>query len=261
MKSILQRLLYITLITAPTPSFGVTKETPPITLEPQISVSTYMGLVEEYLAGVLRTVKTLTLTSEAKSASWQTIKPLLEQYGKDLRTDAAVWYVLPDGKYYSTETGGIAAQNLQDRDYFAALFEGNIIEGNLVISKSTGHRSIVVAAPVRSNGKVVAAIGVSVRARLLSQLVEDHMKLPKNTYFYAMNDDAKISIHRYVDRMFKHVKDVGDEALQKDFKQTFKNDKGTFNYDLNGKKLTSVYEKSIPLGWYFFIAQEEKTIK
>lgn len=261
MKTLSQLLVYSLLLIAPSWSQAASPSSAKVNIEPQISVNTYMGLVEEYLAGVLRTVRTLALTSEAKSVHWETIKPLLERYGKDLKTDATIWYVLPDGKYYSTETGALTDQNLRERDYFPKLLEGKDVEGALVISKSTGHRSIVVAAPVMSNGKVVAAIGVSVRARLLSQLVEDHMKLPKNTYFYAMNDDAKISLHRYVDRMFKHVKDVGDEALQEQFKEAFKKEKGSFEYELNGKKLSSLFEKSEPLGWYFFIAQEESTKK
>lgn len=35
-------------------------------------------------------------------------------------------------------------------------------------------------------------------------------------------------------------------------------DEGVFEYVLKGRKITSIYRKSVPLGWYFFIAQERK---
>lgn len=229
-----------------------------IKIEPEIALNGYRALVEEYLSGVLRTTRAIAFSSEAKSGRWELVKPILERYGKDLKSDALAWYALPDGSYFSTETGGLTEQNLKDRDYFQSLLKGKDVLNELVISKSTGHRSIIVATPVVVDGKVMAAVGVSVRARLLSELVESDIKLPPDTYFYAMNANAKISLHRYMDRMFKQVKDVGDELLEEQFKNTFKKESGVFNYELQGKKLTSIYEKSRELGWYFFIAQEVK---
>lgn len=228
-----------------------------MTLPPQVVLKSYMGMVEEYLLGVLRNQRLIALTNEAQTKNWNSVKPLLMQLSKDLSTEATVWYALPDGNYYSTETDGLTKQNIKDRDYFQKLMQGQDIIGHLVVSKSTGHRSIVIATPVLVNKKVVAAIGVSVRLRLLSTLVESRTQLPQNTYFYAMNSDAKIAIHRYEDRMFKQVHDVGDEILEKQFKELFNKDRGLFDYVLNGKKMTSIFEKAPQLGWYFFIAQEQ----
>ena len=206
----------------------------------------------------MRTARVIALTSEAQSAKWQSVKPLLDRLSNDLATDATVWFVLPDGSYYSTETGAVSDQNLKDRQYFPKLMAGQDVLGDLVISKSTGHRSIIVASPVMVNGKAVAAVGVSVRVRLLSGLLESDTKLPDNAYFYALDPDNKIVLHRNVDRMFKSVSDVGDESLGKAFKAVLTKDQGIFNYTLHGKKMSSIFLKSATLGWYFFIAQEQK---
>ena len=227
-------------------------------LDPQVTLGTYKGLVEDHLGGVLRTARVITLTSEAQSAKWQSVKPLLDRFSNDLATDATVWFVLPDGSYFSTETGGISDQNLKDRNYFPKLMSGQDVLGDLVISKSTGHRSIIVASPVMVNGKVVAAVGVSVSVRLLSGLLESNTKLPDNAYFYALDSATRIVLHRNVDRMFKSVSDVGDESLGDAFKTIMTKDQGGFNYTLHGKKMTSIFQKSTLLGWYFFIAQERK---
>jgi methyl-accepting chemotaxis protein len=229
-----------------------------IRLEPQVALNTCMGLVENHLNGVLRTERVIALTSEARSARWESVKPLLERFSKDLATDATVWFMLPDGSYYSTETGGLIAQNLKDRPYYPKIMAGQDVLGDLVISRSTGHRSIVVATPVIENGKVVAAVGVSVNVRLLSGVVESYTKLPDNTYFYTLDSDTRIVLHHLDGRMFKTVSDVGDERLGNEFKAIMNKDQGVFNYTLNGRKMTSIFRKSVPLGWYFFIAQERK---
>ncbi len=229
-------------------------------LEPQAALGAYKGLVEDHLSGVLRTERVLALTSEARSARWEAVRPLLERFRNDLTTDATVWFMLPDGSYYLTDTGQLSPQNLKDRAYFPRLMAGKDVLGDLVISKSTGYRSVVVATPVMVNGAVVAAIGVSVRLRLLSELVEASMKLPRNAYFYAIDHDTKIALHRNVERMFKTVSEVGDESLGEAFRAIMKNDQGAMNYTLNGKKMHSIFQKSSILGWYFFIAQESQGV-
>lgn len=222
-----------------------------------LTVNAYMGLVEEYLIGVLRTEKVIAASSEAQSLKWDSIKNLLYKFSQDLSTDATVWFVMPDGSYYSTESGGLTQQNLKDRDYFPRLMAGENILGDLVISKSTGHRSVIVATPVRGNEKIIAGIGVSIRIRLLSELISTRIKFPDNTYFYALTPDAKITLHKYADRMFKQVSDVGDEALESEFKKVLNGDQGFFDYKLKGKAMSSIFQKSSLLNWYFFIAQEK----
>jgi methyl-accepting chemotaxis protein len=165
--------------------------------------------------------------------------------------------VLPDGSYSATEAGGETDQNLKDRHYFPSLMSGKELFGDLVISKSTGHRSVIVAVPVSTGDKVVGAVGVSLRVRLLSQLVDTYMPLDEKSYFYALERDTRIAIHRKAERMFQTPTDVGDEALGEEFKRLLKDrSSGSFEYTLHGKKMTSIFELSPSLGWYFFIAKE-----
>ncbi|NTV98890.1 MAG: hypothetical protein HGA70_06990, partial [Chlorobiaceae bacterium] len=84
------------------------------------------------------------------------------------------------------------------------------------------------------------------------------MKLPDNTYFYALDKNAKIVLHRYADRLFKNVDDVADESLGEEFRVVMDKEEGVFDYKLKGRKMNSIFQKSVPLGWYFFIAQEKK---
>lgn len=229
-----------------------------VRLEPEVALGAFTGLVEEHLAGILRTEQTIAASPEARSARWDAVQPLLDRFGQDLPTDATVWFMMPDGSYYSTAKGGLTDQNLRDRAYFPKLMAGQEVLGELVISKSTGQRSIIVAAPVVASGKVVAAVGVSVDVVKLVGVVDSSMTLPENAYFYALDANTKIVLHRYQSRMFRTVAEVGDESLGSAFKAVMGKERGVFDYSLDGRKMTSIFRKSQALGWYFFIAQERK---
>jgi methyl-accepting chemotaxis protein len=115
---------------------------------------------------------------------------------------------------------------------------------------------VIVAAPVKKDDKTIGAVGVSLRVRLLSELVNSALQLPANTYFYALEQDTRIVLHRNAERMFKTPGDVGDEVLGAEFKRALEQKSGSFEYELQGKRISSIYEFSPKLGWYFFIARE-----
>jgi methyl-accepting chemotaxis protein len=233
------------------------ESSPHFSADAQVALGAYRGIVEEHIAGIRRTLRVVADSAEAKSASWEQCGPLLRKLSDDLSTDATAWFALPDGSYSATEVGGETDQNLKDRQYFPALMSGKEVFGDLVISKSTGHRSVIVAVPVVTGGKAIAAVGVSLRVRLLSQLVDTYMPLPANAYFYALERDTRIVIHRKAERMFQPPSDVGDEALGEEFKRLLAERKaGHFEYTLHGKKMAAIFELSPGLGWYFFIAKE-----
>jgi methyl-accepting chemotaxis protein len=218
-----------------------------MTTDARVALKAYQGLVEEHLAGILRAEKALAATSDARSARWTAIKPALKSLGTSLGTDAAVWFALPDGGYYTAE-GDRAEQSLK---------AGKDVLGSLVVSKSTGHRSIIVATPVVARGKVVGAIGVSVRTRLVARLVDRHTDLPDSMYFYALDDSEQLAIHRNPDRMFKHPADI-DPKLKPVFDAILEKDQGTFRYRLEGKPIHAIFNKSSLTGWRFVLVQEQK---
>ena len=221
-----------------------------------VALGAYRGMVEEHAEGIIRALRVIADTSEAQSAKTEEYRPLLMRLSEDLTTDATAWFALPDGSYFATESSGMTDQTLKDRHYFPKLMAGQETFGDLVISKSTGHRSVIIAVPVKVSGKVVGAVGVSLRVVLLSQLVDKHLRLPANSYFYALERDTRIVLHQKAERMFQTPSDVGDEALGEEFKRVLRQESGAFDYTLNGKKMASIFEYSPKLGWYFFLAKE-----
>ena len=93
------------------------------------------------------------------------------------------------------DKGAMTAENLRDRAYFPALMAGHEVAAELVVSKSTGKRSAIVAVPVRADGRVVGALGVSIAMEKVAARIKDGLGLPGQVMFYALDD-------RHVVRLF-----------------------------------------------------------
>lgn len=226
---------------------------PAVTVDGKIVLEAYRALVEEHLAATLRALKALAATSDARSGGWAQIRPALAAFAAEARSAAAVWIMAADGRYH-TVAGGLQPETLKDRDYFPALVAGHDVHAALVLSKSTGHRSIVVAAPVMRAGRVVAALGVSVRARLVSELVDKRAELPASLVFYALDAGGRTAIHKDPARMFEFPSDLGDPSLKAAVRTILSKPAGQVDYSFRGSRRTAVFDSSPYTGWRFVLA-------
>ncbi|MGC2424919.1 MAG: cache domain-containing protein [Nitrospirota bacterium] len=211
----------------------------------------YTAYAEEHIGGTLRGLKLLSFTEEVKSGKWAEMKGLLARFDKSGINAAAVWYARPDGSYY-TAGGGLAAHTLADRPYFPALMAGGDVVGYLVISKSTGARSFVIAVPVKNNGKVVGALGVSVSAEDMSKTIGEKLGLPENMLFYALDTKGQVSLHPSSDLLHVFPSDLGSPTLNNAIKKMLSEQEGEVSYEFRGKK-NVVYKRSGLTGWTYAI--------
>jgi len=220
----------------------------------RVALDAYRGLVEEHLAGVLRALTALAATSDAQSGEWDRARRALAALADDLPTEAAIWFAQPDGSYRNT-TNDLSEGNLKDRDYFAGLMAGKPVEGSAVVSKATGHRSIIVAAPVRKDGTVIAALGASLRARLISEFLEKRAALPDDLVFYALDAKGQAVIHKDPDLMFQFPSDIGDASLKAAVATILSTGEGVTEYTFRGTRRTALFNKSEATGWHFVLVQ------
>ena len=225
-----------------------TKET--FTLDSSIGLNAYQGLVEEHLAGVLSGLKTLAPTDEATSGIWERVKGPLEVFSKTIPTPAAVWFAKTDGSYFTVEKG-LAKATLNDRTYFPMLMAGNDVNGSLVISKSTGERSIIVAVPIVKNGKVVGALGASLSATQLSMMVSDRMGHPNKAIFYALDAQGQAALHSEPSLIFEFPSDIGDKTLKSAVRKMLSQPEGVVTYMFRNSRRTAIFRKSKMTGWVF----------
>ncbi|MDA8326966.1 MAG: cache domain-containing protein [Nitrospiraceae bacterium] len=164
---------------------------------------------------------------------------------------AALWFARPDGSYYTGEKG-LTGLSLRDRAYFPGLLAGKDVIGRLVISKSTGKRTAIVAVPVKRNGRIIGALGASLSVQELSRMIDEKMALPEDMVFYALNSTGQTCLHRKASLLFAYPSDMGSRSLSEKVRVMLSKPEGVVRYEFEGSR--TVVFKHFPLtGWVFAV--------
>jgi diguanylate cyclase (GGDEF)-like protein/PAS domain S-box-containing protein len=93
--------------------------------------------------------------------------------------------------YMNTGDGG----NLADREYFKEVMStGSTVISDPIISRGSGNQVVMVAAPIKKDGKLLGIIGGSVNLDEFSRMVAS-VKITKLGYAYSLDKDGFIITH------------------------------------------------------------------
>jgi hypothetical protein len=221
------------------------------TAELRLLLNSFAALGEGHLESVLHGLELIAATEEAKSGEWEKMKGLLAEFGRSGIKAAAVWFMLPDGSYYTVEKG-LTGLSLTDVPFFPRLMAGEEITGDLALSKSTGKRSAIVAVPIKKEGKVIGALGASLSVEGISMMIDEKMGLPENMVFYALDQKGQTSLHRVSAMLFAYPSDIGSKSLTKTISEMIAEPEGVVTYDFYGERKI-VFKKAPLTGWVFAI--------
>jgi len=219
-------------------------------LDPKVGLNAYAAVVDQEFERARAGLLVLAATENAAAGDWDRIKGPLAVFAGLTPINAAVWFARPDGSYFTVESG-LTDQSLKDRDYFPALMAGQEVNGALVVSKSTGRRSAVVAVPVKANGRVVGAIGVSIAMETVGALVDEKIGLPKSVVFYALDRRGKTALHRDPKRLLEFAAELGSPSLADAVKEMLAKSEGEVRYAFEGAERTAIFRRSTVTGWVY----------
>lgn len=225
--------------------------------EARVALDAYRSTVEARLEGVLIGTRLLAAQDAARSGEWSAIRGALAALAANVPEQAAVWFAQPDGNYYTVEKGS-AGDSLRDRDYFPELLAGRDVIGALVVSKSTGKRSLIVASPVLADDKVTGAVGVSLDASKLSTSIGEAIRFPPDVIYYALDARGQTAVHRAGDLIFAFPSDVGSPTLRDSVKTMLGQPEGVVHYNFGGSDRTAVFQRSHLTGWVFVLGKSHQ---
>ncbi len=242
-------LLGVVLFVVILPVFAADR--PSADKDAQSLLSAFVSYTDLRVRSVQQSVEILAATSEVKSGKWEAMKGLLEGYQK-ADGKLVVWYVLPDGTYYTGDKG-LMDVKLSDRSYFGDLMAGKKIVGSLVVSKSTGQRSAVIAIPVVDGGKVVGGVGATLFLDRLAEEIVSVLNLRPELSFFALAPDGRTTLHRNTDRHFLDPREQGSDTMKKAVDEMLAKNAGetTYFFDNMNKRVT--YKTSPLTQWKFAI--------
>lgn len=219
-------------------------------LDALLALRGYEATVEEHLNGVLNGLKALAATRDAMSGEWDRIDLPLARFGTNVPSGAAFWFAKPDGSYFTAEKGRVD-QNLEDRSYFSEIMKGRDVIGNLVISKSTGERSVIVATPILADGHIVGVLGASLSAKRIATLVSDEIGFPDNIVFYALDTEGLTALHKDASLIFEFPSDIGDQSLKSAVQKMLSEPEGEVRYRFRDTDRIVIFHRSRTTGWTF----------
>jgi hypothetical protein len=217
--------------------------------EAQSLLSAFMSYTDLRLTSVQQGLELLAATSEVRSGQWENMRGLLALLQK-LDGKLAVWYVLPDGTYYTVDQGRMDVK-LSEREYFADLMAGRKIIGSLVVSKSTGRRSAVTAIPIEQGGRVVAAVGASLFLDRVAEEIGSLLHLRPEVSFFALAPDGRTTLHQKTERHFLDPRELGSETLKDAVNEMLAQDAGEATYFFDNVQKKAMYRTSPLTQWKF----------
>jgi len=227
---------------------------PTFPLDARVTLDAYRVAAEARLGGVLVGTRTAAATDEVRSADWDRMRGTLAALASSAPEAAAVWFAKPDGDYF-TVAKGPTGESLRDRAYFPALLAGRDVLGALVISKSTGRRSLIVASPVLVDDRVAGAVGVSIDAAQLSAFLDQAIRVPADVVLYALDGQGRTALHRAGELIFAFPSDVGSPTLATAVQEMLSKPEGVVEYTYAGSEKTAVFERSEVTGWIFVVGK------
>ena len=222
----------------------------PVQVDARVALHGVRSSAEWRLGDVGRTLSVMVNTTEVKSGIWDNMAGILGTLAAADPQANAIWFARPDGYYYSVELG-FTGLSLSERSYFPGLMAGQRVLGALVISLSTGKRSVIIAEPVRVADQVVGGIGVSYSVDQLSLEIDEAMLLPAAAVFYALDMDGRVALNRNPALMFEYPSDMGSDTLITAVAKMLSEPSGTVEYILQDVPRTVFFEKSSILDWVF----------
>ncbi len=213
----------------------------------QAILSALVGLVDAHLLQVDRTLKVLAESAEVKSGKWDEMQKLV---GAAMTSELPeiLWFVQPDGTYYSSEKG-LLDQKLADRPYFSKLMDGERIVGELVVSKSTGKKSIILAVPVYRDGKIIGGIGASIFVDDFSRILNRILKLPRGSVFYGLAPNGLTSFHIDPTLDFVDPRQLQSGTLRQAAQNILDHPSGQASYIFRGAARHVIFTTSPMTGW------------
>ena len=82
-------------------------------MDTKMGVSALAALADSHIRSFVSSMEALAETYEAESGDWEEMVGLLDRVG-ETQVPAALWFVLPDGSYFTVDLGK-TDKNLSDR--------------------------------------------------------------------------------------------------------------------------------------------------
>lgn len=221
---------------------------PVFTVDGNVGLQSFVSLTDAHVSAMLHGLEEFAGSAAARSGSWSAIEaPLLVAASGG--TSAAAIYATPDGRYWVAGKGAQPTP-IADRPYFAQVFAGKTVVGDLVVGRSTATPVAIVAVPVRgAGGKVVGLVGAGIDLAKLTATLIREMGIGNDLVFWATDAHGITALHSDPKNIFNDALKVPE--LKVALTHMIATDAGTERYSFKGTTRTVLFRHSNLTGWTY----------
>ncbi len=227
---------------------GIASAQPAFTVDGNIALQSFVSLTDAHLGATLHDLTTFAGTAAARSGDWQMIEtPLRAAMNTDVPGTAI--YASPNGQYWVVGKGAQPVP-IADRAYFAQVFAGKNVVGDIVFGRSTVAPVAIAAVPVRdAAGKIVGLVGAGVDLTKLNAILTKEMGVNSSVVFWATDAHGITALHSDAANILNDVLKVPE--LHAALSHMIATDSGVETYSFKGKMRTTLFRHSTLTGWTY----------
>ncbi|MED1853378.1 methyl-accepting chemotaxis protein [Brevibacillus borstelensis] len=206
--------------------------------------------MDQWLDRRLSEVMILARSSDIQSFDNEAKNKFIRKFTNEIKIFDGNTFISPDGKVTADTFEGSVGINLAERPFFKLGMEGKTSYSDMLIAKTTGNRSIVVASPVVSNaGEKLGVLTGLVNVDSFTSTFLDNVQLGEGGYPILVDNQGLIQVHPNPDLIGKTIEEA---ALPEGLSSILKNnapESGSFTYLDGGTEYVVTYA-SIPKTHY-----------
>lgn len=213
-------------------------------------VNLLSNLIDTKMNSYLEVLEILSKTEQVQTLNWKYIKPLIVAR-EDMAKEGRIWYLLPDGSYYTT-VDDLTSKNLKTRGYFPGLMAGNNVLGPVVTSKSTGRTVGIVASPILINQKVKGALGTSIYLQDINSDLQKVLHFSSDQMYMALDQEGLIALHSDASLIGQNV-----SVVNPDLKEILEKDNGKIEFSFSGINWQANWKTAEKTRWKIVFAYKK----
>ncbi|WP_449246237.1 methyl-accepting chemotaxis protein [Desulfarculus baarsii] len=134
--------------------------------------------------------------------------------------------------------------NLADRPYFSEAIKGTINTSEVVLSRTTGQPTFIIAAPVKQRDEIIGVLAGVVDLAYFNKTMIESLELGQTGYAYIYDQKGRFISHP--DKSWLLKVNVNDFDYGRDMMTM---GSGAITYEQNGVEKTVAFQKVDGLGW------------
>lgn len=206
-----------------------------------LTASTAVSM-DQYLDRRMTEIQILARTANIQSNDAAAKNDFIQKFTKDMQLYDGNTFVATDGKVTADTFPKSVGLDLSERPFFKAGMQGNPSFSDVLIAKTTGKRSIIVASPVKgSNNEMLGVLTGLVNMENFTAKFLQNMNAGDNAYPILVDSKKQIQYHPNQELIGKPMEESALPPGLTDILTTDKTEKGSYTYTDNGIEYVVTY--------------------